>query len=56
MKILETENIIVNAIEERIFHFFIKDFCSITYTDAIEAAEALDANCIKNNMNTKEIQ
>jgi len=51
VKILETENLIVTVIEERIFHLFVKDFCSVTYADAIEAAKGLEEYCMKNNMN-----
>lgn len=41
----------VTVIEERIYHLYIKDFCSATYTDAIEATDSINEYCIKNNMN-----
>jgi len=41
----------VTVIEERIYHLYIKDFCSATYADAIEATKSIDEYCIKNNMN-----
>ena len=50
MKVLETENLIVSVIEERIYHLFVKDFCSVSYTDAVEATTVLGEYCIKNNM------
>lgn len=51
MKILDIENITVSVIEERIFHLYIKDFCSATYADAIEATASINEYCIKNNIN-----
>lgn len=50
MKILETENLVVSVIEERIYHLFVKDFCSVTFADAVEATVGIDEYCIKNNM------
>lgn len=50
MKILETENLVVSVIEERIYHLFVKDFCSVTFADAEEATVGIDEYCIKNNM------
>jgi hypothetical protein len=50
VEILETDNLIVNIIEERIFHLIVKDFCSVTYEDAIEATAILTEYCVKNNM------
>ncbi len=51
MKILETENLIVSVLEEQIYHLFVKDFCSVTYADATEAAVGLEEYCVKNNIN-----
>ena len=41
----------VTVIEERIYLLHIKDFCSATYTDVIEATDSINEYCIKNNMN-----
>ena len=48
---MDSNNLIVNIIEERIFHLLVKDFCSVTYEDAIEATAILTEYCVENNMN-----
>ena len=50
MKILETENVIFTIIEERIFHFFVKDFCSITYDDALQVTAEIETYYSENNL------
>jgi len=48
MLILETATLTITVIEDRIFHLFIKDFCSATYSDMNDVFVGVSSYCSKN--------
>jgi hypothetical protein len=51
MIIIENENLSIKLIEGRIFHLFVKDFCSATYSDMTQAFTGISEYCTQNCMN-----